>query len=99
MAKPTTQGRLTVTSALKVLKRSQSCDTCWVVTVGHWPPAKVSFKHRLPDVACSVESSILAAGSLASGISRLDQLLRSPGPSKSYKICSVRSSTVAIVAE
>src|SRR5258708_39273951 len=49
-----------------------------------------------PDEVCSVDSSILTAGSLASGSSRLDQPLRSPGSSKSYKTCSAGSMAAAI---
>src|SRR5213595_1216047 len=61
---PTTHDRPTVTSALNVLYASQSCDTPWGPTVGHRPPAKVSFRLCAPAVAWSADCSILTGGSL-----------------------------------
>src|SRR5262245_4454790 len=56
--------------------------------VGQFPPAKVSFRLCLPDVAFSATISILTGGSfsLASGNSRLDHDFRSSESSKSKSI-------------
>src|SRR5437870_2254463 len=59
--KPTTQSRLTVTSALKVCHGIQSAGMFVVAIVGHVPPAKVTFRLCLPEVAFSATRSTFGA--------------------------------------
>src|ERR1043166_1079485 len=61
--KPTRQGRLTVTSALKVWYPVQSEGTLVVATVGHSPPVKVIFKQRRPEEAFWSSNASITGGS------------------------------------
>src|SRR5437899_13075064 len=81
--KPTTQARATVTAALNVSHGIQSSGIALVAIVGHSPPAKVTFMHRLFEVAFSATCSTVGAGSLLLGSASGAHAFTSAASSKS----------------